>query len=55
MKKKAYLEPTYRVVYFKALCDDTLMTGSAQKTGDEEVDDDDDFLGTRKFYEFEWQ
>ena len=55
MKKKAYLEPTYRVVYLKALCDDTLMKGSGIKTDDEEVEDGDDFLGTRKFYEFEWQ
>lgn len=55
MKKKAYLEPTYHVVCLKALCDDTLMTGSGQKTDEEVVEDGDDFLGTRKFYEFEWQ
>ncbi len=54
MKKKTYIEPQYRIVYLSTLCDGGLMEGSAQKTGDEEVDDDDDFLGTRPF-DFDWQ
>jgi len=53
MNKKTYLEPTLRIVYLNAHCDD-LMNGSAIKTGDEEVEDGDDFLGTRSF-EFEWE
>ncbi len=51
INKKVYLEPTLRVVYIPVHCE--LMDGSAPKTSDEEVDDDDEFLGTRPF-EFDW-
>lgn len=58
MKRQVYFQPQCRVVKLAAYCGDSqLLDGTALQGSDDDdtVGDGDDWLGSRKYFDFDWE